>query len=227
MTKRLVFIVITNIFVLTNCTTDSVVTDPKMTENKQTNVYETWYYWEDSFSKEEKNKLKEWIQQISTVMHQTLGIYQFNLHYHFHQSTGNEPVPYAHTSRKTDHQAVHFYVNPKFSLDNFLSDWTAQHEISHLSLPFVGKSNMWFSEGYATYMSRQIMVNQGYYTGEEFDSIYYYRIANDENIMSYPELTVFELCNKLKQFSYSSLYYTGSVSFSRLTSDYRKSLVCA
>ncbi|MFK8046099.1 MAG: hypothetical protein AB8B72_11435 [Crocinitomicaceae bacterium] len=176
--------------------------------------YQVHYEWEDDFEEQDKIKLQTWIEEISEVTQSTIGTYQFDVYYHFHQSKGNEPVPYAHTSRQTNHQAVHFYVNPKFSLPEFMADWTAQHEISHLSLPFVGKKNMWFSEGYATYMSRQIMINQGIYTALEFDSIYYHRIKGDKYISALDSFTIPKVCQKLKSnHNYPSIYYAGSSYF--------------
>jgi len=167
-----------------------------------------------NFSESDQEKLQTWLRDITQVTRSTIGVYQFDVHYYLHPSDGQEPVPYAHTSRRTNKQAVHFYVNPNYSLDEFLGDWTAQHEISHLSIPFVGKENMWFSEGYATYLSRKIMINQGYYTNESFDSIYYNRIGKDESLKKYPEMTLLKLCNELKkQYNYPSLYYAGSSFF--------------
>ena len=186
---------------------DQIVKDGD-TRSKQ---YKIVWHWIDDFSVEHQEKIKDWLREITLVTRQTIGVYQFDVHYYLHKSKGGkEPVPYAHTSRKKNKQAVHFYVNPLFSKEAFLSDWTAQHEISHLSMPFVGKKNMWFSEGYATYLSRKIMVNQGYYTEFEFDSIYFHRIAGDRYIFEHGEISVPALCEKLKlSHHYPSIYYAG------------------
>ena len=167
-----------------------------------------------NFTEPEQNQLKNWLREITKVTRSTIGTYQFDVHYYFYHSEAKEPVPYAHTSRKVDKQSVHFYVNPSHSLEDFIGDWTAQHEISHLSIPFIEKKNMWFSEGYATYLSRQIMIKQGYYTDESFDSIYYHRIGNDEYLKNDSDMTLIELCDELKKdYHYSSIYYAGSSFF--------------
>ena len=36
----------------------------------------------------------------------------------------------------------------------FLDDWTAPHEISHLSIPFLGREHSWFAKGYAEKIER-------------------------------------------------------------------------
>ncbi len=201
------------------CTSDSAETAPSLVaDNGKADISEKAHkiVWHGlyNFSTNDQEKLKTWLREITKITRFTIGVYQFDVHYYLHLSDGNEPVPYAHTSRKIGKQSVHFYINPDYDLEDFLSDWTAQHEISHLSAPFVGKANMWFSEGYATYLSRKIMINQGYYTNESFDSIYYNRIGKDQNLMRYPEMTMIELCDELKRnYNYSSLYYAGSSYF--------------
>lgn len=171
------------------------------------------WHWEDEFTQADQQKIKTWLNKITDFTMTTLGGYQFNLHYYLHLSDGDEPVPFGHTSRKQQ-QSVHFYINPSFSLDEFVNDWTAQHEISHLSIPFIGKENMWFSEGYATYLSRKIMITQGIYTEKSFDSLYIERIGGDDVIYNTPHTSVVDLCRQLKQnHHYSSIYYAGSSYF--------------
>ncbi|MFK8039522.1 MAG: hypothetical protein AB8B74_14610 [Crocinitomicaceae bacterium] len=180
----------------------------------QTDDFKIIWHWEDEFSEVDQEKLKTWLNEVTDYTMLTLGQYQFDLHYYFHLSDGGEPVPFAHTTRKKDHQSVHFYVNPSFTLEEFIGDWTAQHEISHLSAPFVGRKNMWFSEGYATYLSRKIMIRQGYYSNSSFDSLYTHRIGGDNNLYNSSDLSVVELCSELKSaHNYSSIYYAGSAYF--------------
>ena len=83
-------------------------------------------------------------------MERSIGSYPFTVTYYLsRKDNASEPVPWANTVRSGE-QAVEFYVDPSYDLSEFLADWTAPHEISHLSIPYVGRSNMWFSEGYAS-----------------------------------------------------------------------------
>ena len=191
--------------------------------------YKIIWHWVDEFSFDEQEKLKNWLREITKVTRATIGVYQFDVHYYFHLSDGNEPVPYAHTARHHNQQAVHFYVNPKFTLQDFMNDWTAQHEISHLSFPFIDRKNMWFSEGYATYMSRKIMVSQGIFNTAEFEAIYLNKIGNDPNLYQFSGVTVPELADSLRaRHQYPSIYYLGSSFFflidDKLQQDYGTNL---
>ena len=121
------------------------------------------WHWEDHFTPVEKEKLVDWLEQTTEAVQSTLGTYPFTIHFYMHRRDyANEPVPWAHTSRGSE-QAVHFHVDPNYELKEFLADWTAPHEISHLSIPFLGKENSWFAEGYATYLQCQVMYTMGEY----------------------------------------------------------------
>ena len=169
--------------------------------------------WEDSFDENEKIKLTNWIEEVSSAVSETLGKYPFEIKLYIHRSeNAGEPVPWAHTIRSKE-QGVHFHVNPDFSLDEFKNDWTAQHEISHLSIPFVGKSNMWFSEGYASYMQYQVMWHQGVLTTAETNEKYKAKLKvnmpkydSDDNFL--------EVSARLKKnYDYPAVYWGGACFF--------------
>lgn len=63
---------------------------------------------------------------------------------------GAEPVPWGQVNRGGG-AGVHFFVNQGYPGDAFLADWTAAHELAHLLLPFVRRSDAWLSEGLASY----------------------------------------------------------------------------
>src|SRR5262245_35074567 len=63
---------------------------------------------------------------------------------------GNEPVPWAYVLRG-GMPAAYFFINQRKPLSEFLADWTAVHELSHLLLPYVRPEDAWLSEGAATY----------------------------------------------------------------------------
>lgn len=204
-------------FLAVSCSQDNAKENQIASTKKSEQSFKIIWHWVDDFAENEQEKLKDWLRVITKVTKQTIGIYQFDVHYYFYRSNGNEPVPFAHTRRSGNKQSVHFYVNPKYTLQEFVGDWTAQHEISHLSIPFVGKKNMWFSEGYATYLSRKIMITQDIYTSDEFDSLYYNRIGGDKYIFNYGELTIPRLCDKLKKaHHYPAIYYAGCSYFYRI-----------
>ena len=71
------------------------------------------------------------------------------------------PVPWAHTVRQTSPEGVAFHVNPARSLEEFVSDWTAVHEFSHLYIPYPGGRDIWISEGFASYYQNILMARAG------------------------------------------------------------------
>ena len=98
------------------------------------------FIWEDDFTAKEQEMVKTWLQVTALSTAQTLGSYPFTVNLYIHKKTANEPVPWARTVRDNE-QAIHFHIDTKFSLEEFQTDWTASHELSHLSIPFIGKEN--------------------------------------------------------------------------------------
>ncbi|MGE0486036.1 MAG: hypothetical protein AB7Q81_17950 [Gammaproteobacteria bacterium] len=77
-------------------------------------------------------------------------------------ATDAEPVPFGHVIRDGG-AAVQFFVDPTRPLAEFLADWTAPHEFSHLLLPYVGADAKWVAEGLASYYQNVLMARAGAY----------------------------------------------------------------
>ena len=119
------------------------------------------WYWEDTFAKEEKTMVELWVNKVHDATTKLLGPYPFDIHYHIYErANSREPVPWANTWRYPE-QSIHFYIDPEYKYESFIEDWTAPHEISHLSLPYIGERNSWFAEGYASFMQYQVMKTMG------------------------------------------------------------------
>lgn len=169
-----------------------------------------WHY-DSEFEASQKLIYEKWITDVKDACFETLGEYPFEMNVHFHESNNKSvPVSFGHT-RRNEFNELHFYVNPKSTYDELIQDWTAQHEMSHLSIPFVGKKFQWFSEGYATYMSRRIMIHQGFYTEESFDSLYLNNIIDKKQYYTNEEMTFSEASADLfKRSYYGTVYWAGS-----------------
>ena len=119
------------------------------------------WHWEDNFTTAERDKLRAWITETSTALDRYVGPFPFDVHVYFHRSNNaSEPVPWANTWR-AGQQSIKFYVDPRYSLDEFRDDWTAPHEFAHLIFPYLGRSNAWFAEGFASYLQFSVMVEAG------------------------------------------------------------------
>lgn len=171
-----------------------------------------WQYIDD-FTEEEEEKLQTWIETVVEANTRVLGQYPFDIWFSFHKSDNEDkPVTFGHTDRG-EIQGVQFYVCADYSLEEFLENWTAPHEISHLSIPFCGKNNKWFSEGYATYLSRQTLIEMGYMTHAEFDSMYLSKIHGFMDAYCSTTKTHLEVSDSLlEHYNYPGMYW-GSSSF--------------
>ncbi len=74
--------------------------------------------------------------------------------------SSNSAVPFARVLRRGG-SAVQFFIRPSEDLDEFLHDWTATHEFSHLLIPYVGREDAWLSEGVASYYQNVLRARAG------------------------------------------------------------------
>lgn len=104
-------------------------------------------------------------------------------------------------------------MNTDYSLSDFQKDWTASHELSHLSIPFLGRENMWFAEGYASFMQWHILEAQGILSSETVKEKY--RVKLENTLKKYDKETSFiEMNQELqKRHDYPAVYWGGACYF--------------
>lgn len=172
-----------------------------------------WVY-VDSFDLAEKKKLESWISEIYDVTSKTIGPYPFDVSIHFFRSENGNPVSFGLAKAVEAGRQAHFYVNPSASLADLRADWTAPHELSHLSIPFFGKKDKWFTEGFATFLSRQLLMEMDYYTQASFDSLYTSRIYEDSRHYTSTTLKFPEASDSLfGDHIYGPVYWCGASYF--------------
>jgi hypothetical protein len=197
---------------LVACAQSQSKLEPLLTEQKQEFGLK-WVY-VDSFNLEEKKKLEIWITEIYDVTSKTIGPYPFDVSIHFFRSEKGNPVSFGLAKALEAGRQAHFYVNPTASLGDLLADWIAPHELSHLSIPFLEKKDKWFTEGFATFLSRQLLMEMGYYTPASFDSLYTSRIHEDSKhytstTLKFPEVSDSLFANHI----YGPVYWCGASYF--------------
>lgn len=195
---------------------DPVLNEPNKSAINNNDFAIVIYHYVDDFNSPEKEKIENWLNQVAEATQSILGTYPFELHFYLHRSDNStEPVPWANTVR-SEIQGVHFHVNTDYSLDEFLSDWTAPHEISHLAIPFVGKSNAWFSEGFATYMQNEILLEMKECTQEDIDKKFKTKL--DMARPYYQENEPFDkvAMSLRKTYNYPEMYWGGAYFFIQL-----------
>lgn len=193
---------------------DTTVEESDQEEYKLVENKELIWHFEDEFTQEEKEFLKSWIQKVFDATQNILGAYPFPTHIYFHNAgKSSEPVPWAHT-RRAPTQQVHFHVDLNFTEEEFINDWTAPHEISHLSIPFLGKANSWFAEGYASFMQYQIMKELGIYTAEEIENKYIQKFKKCLSYVDDEDGSFDELLMLQRQYhNYPVMYWGGAFFF--------------
>lgn len=192
---------------------------------EQETVMSLSFHYLDSFSSEEKQKLESWIAKVAHATELTFGEYPFTTHVYFKRSSAAlsaGPVPWAFTKRSPSQQA-HFHVNTVFTEEEFLADWTAPHELSHLSIPFVGKSNSWFAEGYASFMQYQVMHSLGILSADEVSAKYAEKFD-----MHLPYFKGFEndiarrAMELRKDYNFPAMYWGGAYYFFKMDSIWKQ-----
>ncbi len=79
---------------------------------------------------------------------------------------GGEPVPFAFVVRGGG-EAAQFSIDQRRPYEEFLKDWTATHEFSHMLLPFIDRNEAWLSEGVASYYQNVLRARIGDLTPEQ------------------------------------------------------------
>jgi hypothetical protein len=122
-------------------------------------------------------------------------------------------VPWANT-RRSGAQGVNFHVDTDRTFAEFSDDWTAPHELSHLLFPYVGRSDAWFAEGFASYMQFQVMHAMQIIDEDEMQSRYRSRIDKAKGRYDLDDLPFTEAAERLvARRDYPTMYWGGALYF--------------
>jgi len=106
--------------------------------------------------------MTRWIQQASAAVTTLYGRFPLPTSQVLVVPSGaqGEAVPWAQVLRGGA-PAAHFFVDQHRPLDEYLEDWTAAHELSHMLLPYVARRDAWLSEGFASYYQNVLRARAG------------------------------------------------------------------
>jgi len=171
------------------------------------------FHWEDRFTPSEKAKVKRWLTETHGALEALVGQLPFTTQLYIHRTQAREPVPWANTERSRI-QGVHFHIDPRFSLQEFRADWTAPHELSHLVLPYVGRTNSWFAEGFASYMQYQVMHEMGVLKKSDMKRRYKKNVDKAASRYSHHRTPFAHAAGRLRaERNYPTMYWGGAAFF--------------
>ena len=174
------------------------------------------FQFDDSLTDGEREKLVTWISEVAAGVESLVGPFPFDVRIRLMRTRSNEPVPWANTLRGRT-QGIRFYVDPRFSLDELRADWTAPHEMSHLILPYLGRENSWFAEGFASFMQHQVMYAMGVLDDASIAGRYRERLGAAERDYDYPNRPFVDMAPRLRaERKFPTMYWGGAVYFLRV-----------
>ncbi len=120
---------------------------------------------------------------------------------------GRSPVPFGRVIRDGG-EAVELFVDPAGNHGEFMADWTATHEFSHLMLPYLASSARWVSEGFAQYYQNVLMARSGAYE----ESVAWQKIMAGlrRGAASGPGLSPNEAANGNRRGARMKVYWSGA-----------------
>lgn len=171
------------------------------------------FHWEDQFTAAEKAKVRRWLGETHEALEQLVGNLPFTTELYIHRTSSREPVPWANTER-SHIQGVHFHIDPSYSLEDFRNDWTAPHELSHLVIPYVGRKNSWFAEGFASYMQYQVMHQMGVLDENAMRKRYQKNLRKADSRYAHKRMPFATAAPKLRaERNYPTMYWGGAAYF--------------
>ncbi len=156
------------------------------------------------------NKIKLWLQAAVKAVTSAYG--QFPVHNPqilvIPSSSSGQAVRFGQASQGGGH-GIQFYVNPNRPIEEFLDDWIAAHELSHLFLPELDHEGTWFSEGVATYYQNILRARVGQLSKQQAWQEIYDGFLRGMQGMSSKNLRQATL-NMYRDHSYMRIYWSGT-----------------
>lgn len=171
------------------------------------------WYWHDAFTQPEIAGLTSWIDDSRRGFSALFGAPLDDIKIHFHRyPRASEPVPWAETNKGNGRRAD-FHVDTRYSWNEFRSDWTAPHELSHLLFPYLGDDSRWFAEGIASYLQYQIMYANGTLTWEQTLARYEDSFRAARSTAGFDDVSIVEQSRRASSGGYARLYWGGAAYF--------------
>ena len=179
-------------------------------------VKDVEFVWQSEFSEKEKNRVSKIMKIFAVQTQQLLGKYPFKLKFYitrYNQKWG--PLLGCHVKFSESVRGVYVGVDLSYMNKDFYDSWKMPHEISHLAIPGLGSENSWFAEGFATFMSRQIMASAGTIGKSVPDSVYQTKFTEVKSSFNSSETFLTVIRGLVAKHDYSGYYWGGATYFYR------------
>ena len=171
--------------------------------------------WDSTLTAAERSQLTLWLEraaQTTATLHGRLPREEIRVVIKVSRDAA-QPVPFAQVIRSAT-QGVRFWVNPAHPLDDFLRDWTAAHEFTHLLIPWPGQRDIWLSEGLATYYQYLLLARDGLLEECAAWEKIHAGFTRGEANAEHAGLSLAELSTRLRATrAYMRVYWTGTAYF--------------
>jgi len=176
--------------------------------------------YQDRFSGSEQARVDDWLVRVLAAQASLVGEFPFEVMAYVRRGwRGYEPV-YGGRTERFRAQGVYLTVDPAAGMDALLGSWKAPHEFSHLILPYVGRRNSWFSEGFASYMQYQVMHALNVVTADELRARYRQRLEQARADYGYPQRPFIRAAADLRaRREYPTLYWGGAAFFLQIAAE--------
>ena len=171
--------------------------------------------WESKFSAEEKSRVERILYSLGYHAQASLGKLPFPLKFYCRQKEMSQPLGGCVAKFGGPKRGVQVGFDMRYTDEQFIESWKIHHEISHLHLPWLEKKHEWFYEGFATYMSRQIMLDMGLFTKESLDKLNRKRIDEIRDSFDRDGTFLEVVTYHQDQWNFSEYYWGGSTYFYR------------
>ncbi len=126
---------------------------------------------------------------------------------------GSGAVPFARILRGR-FEGIRFYVDPGASLQDLKKDWTAYHEFSHLFIPYPGDSDLWLSEGLASFYQNVLQRRAELLSEQQTWQKLYDGFKRGESNSEFSTMTLSQLSENIRQSrSFMRIYWSGALYF--------------
>ena len=179
--------------------------------------------WRNDFTPAQQDNVRQWLGAVMQTMRLLNGtLPRKEIRIELQATRGYGAVPFARILRQ-EPEGVLFYIDPDSSLANFVSDWTAYHELSHLFIPYPGQADIWFSEGLASYYQNVLQARAGLLTRDAAREKLRAGFERGRNDAGNADLTLSELSTVMREkHAFMRVYWSGAMYFLQADLQLRK-----